>query len=457
MKRLVSRIWHELTRPRGSVTHRFYRVGRSSRSGVALLIALTAFIFLQLMALELVGTSSVRVKLATNQRDEARAEYLARSGLGFYRLILVTANAMDSKIQGAQNSGFGSVLSGLGLSGDMLWQMVPMINTNLLRMVFVSGSSDFDEDELAEMEQQELTDKEREESMDSGGTKPGFLDFQGDFYAEVKDESRRINIKNIQGTDVAALQQDPAGSQLLALMTGSHTCNAIRGDRQATLDDTEDNTQFFTDRGLEPLELIGNLADWVDKDTQRAYLGGNEDSLYDRLDEPYRAKNAPFDTLEEVRLVDGWHRDDVWERYGEQLTVFGDGKVNVNTAECEVMWALLKTHVTPPPADMQVDSCIRAIEFYRNIVPFGSEQSFTNFVQNGEIPDTMQGLEGMSQNVQGTCNLTPASTMSSAITTKTKVFRVTSVGEVGDARVTIEAVFDFSSSVEGQTLYWRID
>ena len=26
-------LWHELTRPRGSVSHRFYRVGRSSKSG----------------------------------------------------------------------------------------------------------------------------------------------------------------------------------------------------------------------------------------------------------------------------------------------------------------------------------------------------------------------------------------------------------------------------------------
>ena len=49
--------------------------------------------------------------------------------------------------------------------------------------------------------------------------------------------------------------------------------------------------------------------------------------------------------------------------------------------------------------------------------------------------------------------------MKQHITTKTKVFRVTSVGEVGESKVTLETVIDFSDkrNVEGKVLYWRID
>jgi general secretion pathway protein K len=448
-------IWTELTRPRGSVTHRFYRVGRSSRSGVALLVVIAAFLFMTVLAAQIASTAAVRISLASNLRDEAKAEYLAKSGLNFYRLILVAANGMDSKL-GAANLPFDP--AALGISGDMLWQMVPFINTNLMRMIFVSGG-DLDDEEQLEMAEKGLTDEQLErtrEASSASSSKPGFLDFEGDFFAEVNDESRRINIKNIQGNDVASLQQDPAASQLLALMTGRNTCAAIRADRQASIDDTDDNTQFFMDRSLEPLELVGNLADWVDKNTTRAYLGGNEDSVYDRLEEPYRAKNAPFDTLEEVRLVDGWHRDDVWEKFGANLTVFGDGKVNVNTADCEVLWALLKTHVQPPPADQQVDLCVRGIEQMRAMIPFSSERQFVQFVRDGQaIGGDINGQP--LNNVQGQCSLTPAATMNGAVTTKTKVFRVTSVGTVGNASVKIEAVFDFSGSVEGKTLYWRID
>lgn len=457
----LRRIWHELTRPRGSVSHRFYRVGRGSRSGVAILIVLTCFLFMTMMATEIANTSLVRIKLAANLRDEAKAEALAKSGLNFYRLILVAANGLDQRVQGARNAAGGNpgIASMLGpmanmISGDMLWQMVPMINTNLLRMVFVSGD---DIEEIREQGQTELTEEERRESEEMGGTKPGFLAFEGDFFAEVEDETRRINIKNIQGQDIAGLRTDPAASQLLALMSGIQTCDAIRNNRPMSIDDQVDNTRWFLDRDLEPLELVGNLADWVDKDSQRAYLGGNEDSLYDRLDEPYRAKNAPFDSLEEVRLVEGWHRDDVWEKYGDQLTVFGDGKVNVNTADCEVLFALIRSNVDPPPNDQQVDSCVRAIEAYRNLVPFSSEQQFLQYIQNsGPLPQ-VGTTQSANQQLQGTCQLTPGPNMAQVVTTKTKVFRVTSVGTVGDAKVTVEAVFDFSSNPSGQTLFWRID
>ena len=455
VNRALGTVWHELTRPRGSVIHRFYRVGRGSKSGVAILIVLTCFLFMSMMATEIASTSLVRIKLASNLRDEAKAEALAKSGLNFYRLILVAANGLDQRVNNSAQ--MFPQLKQMGISGDMLWQMVPMINTNLLRMVFVSGSS-FDEDDQAElMAQGGLSEEDRQRSMDAGGSKPGFLDFEGDFMAEVADETRRINIKNIQGTDIAALRADPAGAQVLALLTGNNTCEAIRNNRPMSMDDLEDNTRWFLDRDLEPLELVGNLADWVDKDSQRAYLGGNEDSLYDRLEEPYRAKNAPFDSLEEVRLVEGWHRDDVWEKFGDKLTVFGDGKVNVNTTECEVLFALLRSNVTPPPNDQQVDSCVRAIEGYRMIVPFGSEQSFIQFLQGGSLPQTGNTNLNSSQLPQGRCELTPGPTMNTAITTKTKVFRVTSVGTVGDAKTTIEAVFDFSNSAQGQTLFWRID
>lgn len=447
-------IWHELVRPRGPTTHRFYRVGRSSRSGVALLIAISCFLVLTILATEIVHTGTVRIKLAANLRDDARAEFLARSGLNFYRLILVAANGLDNRTSGMAQS--FPMLSQMGISGDMLWQMVPMINTNLLRMVFVSGDDNLDQDEVSELEAQELTEEERALSEEGVGRKPGFLSFYGDFVAEVSDESRRINVKNIQGTDVVSLQQDPAGAQLVALMTGQQSCAAIRAGRPMSSSDLDDNTQFFRDRNLEALELIGNLADWVDVDNSRAYMGGNEDTLYERLDPPYRAKNAPFDTLEEIRLVDGWNRDDVWERFGDRLTVFGDGRVNVNTADCEVLWALLKSFVTPPPVDFQVDSCIRAIEMYRAVVPFGSEQAFIQYLQNGAGPP-MGATTGSAPNMTGRCELTPAPAMQQHITTKTKVFRVRSVGEVNDAKVTIEAVYDFSSAVEGKTLYWRID
>ena len=73
-------IWWELVRPRGHKRHRYYRMGRSSRSGVALLVAIAMVMFFSILSTELMGTSVRRIKMAANQRDSAQAEALAESG-----------------------------------------------------------------------------------------------------------------------------------------------------------------------------------------------------------------------------------------------------------------------------------------------------------------------------------------------------------------------------------------
>lgn len=422
MKRLADRIWHELTRERGA-TPRRARTRRRSRSGIALLVVLATMALMITVTTETSFKSTVRVRMAANHRDEAKAEYLAESGMAFYRLLLVQSKANDS------------MLKQFGMSGDMIWQQLPFVNTGLMRMVFVTDGAD--EDDIAALESEGLTEEEREESREgSTSTKRSFLDFDGDFFAEVVDEDQKINVARISATDFTTLQSDPIAVQLYSLMTGTDRCDELRGGEFQR--DEEEGLSFFYNRSLEPWELIGNLVDWVDPDSTRAYQGGDENVLYDTLDDPYRPKNAPFDTHQEVRLVDGWHRDDVWERYGEYLTTFGSGKINVNTAECEVLWALLKSYTDPQVTDDVALDIIRQIDEARTFVPFSNARQFVDLVTNARG--------------------NPVSTMTNQISTQSRTFRVVSGGQVGDAVVTIEAVFEFAAngSPEGKVLLWKV-
>ena len=43
-----------------------------------------------------------------------------------------------------------------------------------------------------------------------------------------------------------------------------------------------------------------------------------------------------------------------------------------------------------------------------------------------------------------------------AVTSTSTVFRITSVGEVGNARVEIHAVLDFTTDTTGRIVFWRI-
>ena len=148
----------------------------------------------------------------------------------------------------------------------------------------------------------------------------------------------------------------------------------------------EEHNQFFYDNDLDRTELIANLVDWTDADDIRLFEGGYEESLYERLENPYRPKNAPFDTREEIRLVDGWHLDSVWERFGRYLTIYGEGKVNVNTAPRPVLRGILTAYADGYYAEQQIDLWLDVLFQYRGRpvsadgVYFNSPQSFVQFM-----------------------------------------------------------------------------
>lgn len=70
--------------------------------------------------------------------------------------------------------------------------------------------------------------------------------------------------------------------------------------------------------GMTP-EFAAAIIDWRDSDSDLSD-GGAEDETYQRLNPPYRCKNAPFESLEELRLVYG---ADLLLLYGEDANLNG--------------------------------------------------------------------------------------------------------------------------------------
>lgn len=410
--------WHFLTVPRGRTGHRFHGVARGARggarSGIALLVVITTLMFVTVLVTEVAFSSRVRFLKATHERDDEAAYWLARSGVNMYRLILV-ANKQLSQNSSVQQF---SELLGVNL-GDALWQMVPSLNTGLLRLLFVNDGSVGDE-ELESFESEGLSEDQVEESRQEGRfSDKSFLDFAGDFAAEIVDEDSRINVALLGAANSETFQEVPAAVQLYGLMSG------------------EENDQWFYERNVDRWELIGNLKDWMDQDTTRSWpQGGYEDALYNRLESPYLPKNAAFDTEAEIRLVEGW-QDDVYERFGESLTIHGAGKININTASDEIMRGLLKGYVRPVPTDAFVDQIMQQLAEYVLLTEFRTGKDF------------VQWLEGLGLDVEPT--------LEKAVDTKSNVFTITSTGLVGEASRTITCVLDFTKKSEGEVVYWRVD
>ena len=105
--------------------------------------------------------------------------------------------------------------------------------------------------------------------------------------------------------------------------------------------------------------IVDSILDWKDPDDLNR-LHGAESDYYMSLPDPYKAKNANFDTVEEVIMVKGMtprilYGDDKHPGIIDFLTVGSKGdKINVNAAPKEVLAAL---------PGMSADAAQRVIDF----------------------------------------------------------------------------------------------
>ncbi len=98
-------------------------------------------------------------------------------------------------------------------------------------------------------------------------------------------------------------------------------------------------TSEMWDRLLKIVELSPDIKDaildWVDTDNSARFHGA-EASDYAIRTHPYRPRNGRMLMLEELTLVKDI-TPDVYEKLAPYLTVYGDGKVNINTASPAVL------------------------------------------------------------------------------------------------------------------------
>ncbi|MCK4648962.1 type II secretion system minor pseudopilin GspK [bacterium] len=179
------------------------------------------------------------------------------------------------------------------------------------------------------------------------------------------------------------------------------------------------------DRGL-----VDVICDWIDKDDETRDFGV-EDSYYSNLENPYPCKNSPLNTVDELFLLQDFN-DEVF--YGEEkergsldfyLTVYGDGKVNINTAPSIVLQSL----------HPDIDASLA-----REIVEYRKDTPFKKITDLKEIP----GIDERLYNE-----------ISPHITIKSNFFSISSQGALGEARRRIKTILQR----EGKNLkikYWRI-
>jgi len=239
------------------------------------------------------------------------------------------------------------------------------------------------------------------------------------------------------------------------------------------------------------------IIDWIDPDQDQALCdptsttaqqAAAEDSFYQLLKKPYQRKNAAFDSLEELHRVRGIS-DDFWATFVDPdpdnpdkriVTVWGQGAVNVNTANAQTLLAVV-CQASNNLARMCMDATeaqkfIMAMTMLRGFMPglpmFKNAQEFVSTLQQtnqaaapgapaaGAIPGLGAGGGGSPvAAIMKALGIEPIPIVSAAetakmVTTESKVFSIYATGYVRSGKretsVRVHAVVDFRGAPSPQ-------
>ncbi len=228
---------------------------------------------------------------------------------------------------------------------------------------------------------------------------------EGRFVVEIVDASGKIQINNLVDQDGV---YRPEQRGLLTRFLSSHEF----GLESETVDD-----------------IIDAIKDWIDADNEVTKFGA-EDAYYQSFEKPYLCKNAAIESLEELLFVRGISRElfsGTKEKPGisSYLAVYGEGKVNINTADAIVLRALSD----------QIDQ-----EAVEHMVAFRNDGD-----NNLKDPNWYRDVPGM-----GHVTIDPQ-----LLTTKSTHFTIASEGQRGDMRKRMEGTVERRSTAI-RILSWKV-
>ena len=159
-------------------------------------------------------------------------------------------------------------------------------------------------------------------------------------WSDMKDFSSKSDSFFDEGRFVVKILDLSGRIQINQLVDQNGRYNKIQKDFLMRFMSSE---QFGLD-SKEVDKILDNIKDWIDSDDEPTRFGA-ESSYYQALEGPYSCKNAPMEFIEELLLVKGITKELFYgteEKPGisRYLTVYGEGKININTADSLVLKSL---------------------------------------------------------------------------------------------------------------------
>ncbi|TMB33604.1 MAG: general secretion pathway protein GspK [Deltaproteobacteria bacterium] len=278
-----------------------------------------------------------------------------------------------------------------------------------------------------------------------GGPVHSFGTFEGSFKAKIEDENSRINVRAL----------DNLGDKPLAIYT---QLSAMMGDPKYDFIFNEADAQNDKVRRE---DVMVAMKDWIDIDENGSAIDlnsgrnpfvnafGDENSAYDRYEPRYKAKNAAFDSLDELFMVRGVN-DRFMAAFGDRLTVWLDlnAKLNINTDDAQQMMTNILAAASNP-ADPKLrnprllETIVQEIKVKKMFSFFGL--SVTDFIE-------ILKANGVAVNPILLSPTNPGNFLGATSDT----FRIVATGHVGRTDKRVTAVVRYDDQL-GKLLYWKED
>ncbi len=402
---------------------------RARKRGIALIMVLGSLAIITMMLAEFQADTSATVASAMAERDGVQAEYAARSAVNLSRLLI----AMEPTIRQA----IAPLFAFMKRAPPQLpvWEfsdrLLAPFNDKTSNLEFATSMK-----------------------VDFGTGKNLGLP-AGKFEIKIMDEDSKINVNLGASNDIAHIR---LAKELMGLMSPL---------QYNPLFEQRDSTGNFHDR----MAVCAAIIDWADLDeaamncdtqTLNAPVSsGVEDAYYQLLAvHPYRRKNAPYDSLEELHMVRGIS-EDFWATFVDPdptnpdkrvMTVWGQGAVNVNSANAQTLLGVVCSGA--PTADICTDVTQAGMFLTGVTMAKAMTMGAPLFGSAADFIATMKGqgplgpiLTGMGMKA---VKFLSEAEFAKTITTESKVFSIQAVGVIKgykrETRLRIFTVVDFRSA-----------
>ncbi|MFW7380537.1 MAG: general secretion pathway protein GspK [Oligoflexus sp.] len=379
---------------------------KESSRGIAMLIAIFMTAMMMLFMSDILVNSTVDVRLSVAARDNLKSEYMAKSGANMGLFLISTDLAIDStmyELQGGMKpsdsyADIWALMNDFPIGGETL-EMVSAIQEGF---------------GLSNIKDSDVLDKLKL--------------FDGQFVLRVEDEAARININFCAQSQAV---------RCLPVMKSLLSCPAEQ--------------EYLERKKLDADELIGLIKDWADVDQtpEEGTMVSSEDDPYQNRTPRVRPKNAPYDTLEELKMIPGWD-DDLHRIFSPYLTVYPIPAttvhskatyLNINTIDRALLGCLI-----PASLNECAEKSAIAMDRRQDTGALGSADGVKQFLSQSFCTTDQQKTQ--------------------LFTYRSDVYRLHVMGQVGDQTVRLETVVQRGVPDEGKRrdgfkgayryLYWKM-